>query len=569
MAMSPINVSGSGLDINSIIEQLMAIEKRPLLNLQKKEVGVQAKISAYGTLLSAVSNFKSSVTALKAASLMEMTASVSDTTYMTATAESSATAGNYSIAISSLAAAQSLYSMRFGSQNSKVADLSSVTTQKIKIQVGSNTATEISVTSSNNTLSGIRDAINDADAGVTAAVVKENSNFVISATNNTIIFNNVTDKTATITAGTYTGSELATAIQTALNTADGSSAFTVSYDSAATKFSITNGTGSSVNFLWGNSSTTAEQILGFDPVTDTVANSSSATSDDLVDGTYKLTITSDSTGASNSIKVQIDEDNDGTYEESGETDTVGLSSLAYNSSSGYTNMTESQVASDAIITVNGLLVSRSTNSLTDVITDVTLNPVKVTSSAITLTIAKSSAALKNKVTSFAASYNQLMSNIKNLRGDINKKGVLSGDSTTLTMSNLLRSIITTKYNDKTLASLGLSHDKNGTLVINSTILDSEISSSSADVTTTLNEMAASLESSVTDYVSTIIPARKNGYQESMKSIQKDKVDFTRTLDLTETALRAKFRALEKALNQLQGTSDYLTQQMDSIGKIYA
>jgi len=569
MAMSPINVSGSGLDINSIIEQLMAIEKRPLLNLQKKEVGVQAKISAYGTLLSAVSNFKSSVTALKAASLMEMTASVSDTTYMTATAESSATAGNYSIAISSLAAAQSLYSMRFGSQNSKVADLSSVTTQKIKIQVGSNTATEISVTSSNNTLSGIRDAINDADAGVTAAVVKENSNFVISATNNTIIFNNVTDKTATITAGTYTGSELATAIQTALNTADGSSAFTVSYDSAATKFSITNGTGSSVNFLWGNSSTTAEQILGFDPVTDTVANSSSATSDDLVDGTYKLTITSDSTGASNSIKVQIDEDNDGTYEESGETDTVGLSSLAYNSSSGYTNMTESQVASDAIITVNGLLVSRSTNSLTDVITDVTLNPVKVTSSAITLTIAKSSAALKNKVTSFAASYNQLMSNIKNLRGDINNKGVLSGDSTTLTMSNLLRSVITTKYNDKTLASLGLSHDKNGTLVINSTILDSEISSSSADVTTTLNEMAASLESSVTDYVSTIIPARKNGYQESMKSIQKDKVDFTRTLDLTETALRAKFRALEKALNQLQGTSDYLTQQMDSIGKIYA
>ena len=569
MSTSPISLSGSGLDVNSIIEQLMAIEKRPLLNLQKKEVGYQAKISAYGTLLSAVSNFKSTVTALKDDSLMEMTASVSDTTYMTATAESSAAAGTYSIAISSLAAAQSLYSMRFGSQNSKVADLSSVATQKIKIQVGSNTATEISVTSSNNTLSGIRDAINDADAGVTAAVVKENSNFVISASNNTILFNDGTDKTATITAGTYTGSELATAVQTALNTAYGSSAFTVSYDSAATKFSITNGTGSSVNFLWGNSSTTAEQILGFDPVTDTVADSSSATSDDLVDGTYKLTITSDSTGASNSLKIQIDEDNDGTYEESGETDTVGLSSLAFNSSSGYTNMTQSQAAADASITVNGLAVSRSTNSLTDVITDVTLNLATVTTSAITLKIAESSTTLKSKVTSFVSSYNQLMGNIKNLRGDINKKGILSGDTTTLTLSNLLRRVITTKYNDNTLASLGLSHDKNGTLSINSTILDSEISDSSADVTTTLNDMAESLESSLSDYISTIIPAKKNGYQESMKSIQKDKSDFTRTLDLTETALRAKFRALEKALNQLQGTSNYLTQQMDSIGKIYA
>ena len=566
MAMSPINVSGSGLDVNSIIAQLMEIEKRPLLNLQKKEVGVQAKISAYGTLLSAVSNFKSSVTALKATSLMGMTASVSDTTYMTATSGSSATAGNYSIAISSLAAAQSLYSMRFGSQNSKVADLSSVTTQKIKIQVGSNTAKEISVTSSNNTLTGIKDAINAAGAGVTAAVVKENSKFVISSSNNTIIFNDGTNKTATITAGTYTGSELATAIQTALNTAG--SGFTVSHDSAASKFSITNSV-SSISYLWGNSSTTAEQILGFDPVTDTVAISSSATSDDLVDGTYKLTITSDSTGASNSIKVQIDENNNGTYEESGETDTVGLSSLAYNSSSGYTNMTESQAASDASITVNGLAVSRTTNSLTDVITDVTLNLVKVTSSAITLTVSTSSTTLKSKVTSFVSSYNQLMGNIKNLRGDINKKGVLSGDSTTLTMSNLLRSVITTKYNDKTLASLGLSHDKSGTLVLNSTILDSEISSSSANVTTALNKMAESLESSVNDYISTIIPAKKNGYQESMKSIQKDKVDFTRTLDLTETALRVKFTALEKALNQLQGTSNYLTQQMASIGKIYA
>lgn len=569
MAMSPINVSGSGLDVNSIIEQLMAIEKRPLMNLQKKEVGYQAKISAYGTLLSAVSNFKSSVTALKDTSLMGMTASVSDTTYMTATSESSATAGNYSIAISSLAAAQSLYSMRFGSQNSKVADLSSVTTQKIKIQVGSNTAKEISVTSSNNTLTGIKDAINAAGAGVTAAVVKENSKFVISSSNNTIIFNDGTDKTATIAAGTYTGSELATAIQTALNTAYGSSVFTSSYDSAAYKFSITNGSPSSVNFLWGNASTTAEQILGFDPVTDTVAISSSATSDDLVDGTYKLTITSDSTGASNTLKIQIDENNNGTYEESGETDTVGLSSLAYNSSSGYTNMTQSQAASDASITVNGLAVSRATNSLTDVITDMTLSLVKVTSSAITLTVSKSSTTLKSKVASFVSSYNQLMGNIKNLRGDVNKKGILSGDSTTLTMSNLLRSVITKKYNDKTLASLGLSHDKSGALVINSTILDSEISSSSADVTTALNEMAESLESSVSDYISTIIPAKKNGYQESMKSIQKDKVDFTRTLDLTETALRAKFRALEKALNQLQGTSNYLTQQMDSIGKIYA
>lgn len=560
--------SSGGLDINAIIEQLMEIEKRPLASLQKKEVEYQAKISAYGTLLSAVSGFKSSVTALTSTSLTGMTASVSDTAYMTAAADSDAIAGNYSIEVGSLAAANSLYSMRFGSQNSKVADLSSVTTQKIKIQLGSNTATEISIDSTNNTLAGIKDAINDADAGVTAALVRENSKFVISASNNTIVFNDGTDKTATITAGTYTESELATAVQTALNTAHGSSAFTVSYDSAAEKYSITNGTGSSVNILWGNSATKAEQILGFDPVTDVVADSESATSDDLVDGSYMLTITSDTTGADYAIKIQIDEDNDGTYEESGETDTVGLSSLAYNSSSGYTNMTQAQAATDASITVNGLTVSRTDNTITDVISDVTLNLVSVTSSAITLKVSENYSTLKSKVNSFVSSYNQLMGNIKTLKGDSTKKGILIGDSTPLGLSNLLRSVITSKYSDKTLASLGLSHDKNGTLTLNSTILDYEISSSASDVTATLNSMAESLESSVSDYISTIIPARKDGYQTTIKAIRKDEEDITRSLDMTEAALRVKFQALEKVLNQLQGSSNYLTQQMDSLGKLY-
>src|SRR4030067_1547732 len=105
-----MNLTG-GMDVNSIVEKLMEIEKRPLQNLQQKEVGYQARISAYGTLLSAVSSFKSSVSALTSTTLSGMTASVSDATYMTATADSTAVAGNYSIAIGSLAAAHSLYSM--------------------------------------------------------------------------------------------------------------------------------------------------------------------------------------------------------------------------------------------------------------------------------------------------------------------------------------------------------------------------------------------------------------------------------------------------------------------------
>jgi flagellar hook-associated protein 2 len=565
MAINPLGTSGSSIDTNAIVQQLMQVERQPLLKLKQKEADYQAKISAYATLLSSVSSFKSAVTALKDSSLIGMKATVSDTSYMTATASSTATAGTYTMKIDSLAAAQSISSIRFGSQTMKVADLSTHPTQKIKIQVGSTTAKEITIDSANNTLSGIKDAINSAGAGLTASIVKESSSFVIDANNKTIVFNDGTaDRTATIAEGTYTSSGLATAIQTALNSAPGTTnTFSVEYDTTLSKFKITNSSGPDVNILWGSASTTAEQILGFDPTTDTVTAGSSTTGDDTVDGTYKLTLASNTTGASNTISLTVDENNDGIYGDAGETDTAGLSSLA----SG--NMATTQAAADASITINGLTVTRSGNTITDVITGVTLNLVKKSDTTeFTLTVGQDSSTLKSKLNSFVSSYNQVMSTIKSLRGNATTRGILSGDTTSSGLQNSLRTLITATYNNTNLVSLGLTHDKNGVLSLDSSKLDSAISSNQSNVITAINTMATSLETSLNDYINTIIPAKKNGYQESVKNVQKNAENLERRLQTTEVALKKKFIALDRLLNQLQGTSSYLTQQMDKLGKTF-
>ncbi len=565
MAINPLGSSGAGLDTNAIVKQLMEVERQPLLKLKQKEAGYQAKISAYAALLSSVSSFKSVVTALKDSSLIGMKATVSDASYMTATASSTATAGTYTMKIGSLAAAQSLSSLRFGSQTMKVADLSVNTTQKIKIQVGSSTAKEITIDSTNNTLSGIKDAINSASAGVTASIVKENSSFVIDANNNTIIFNDGTaDRTATIASGTYTSSQLASAVRTALNSAPGTTnTFAVEYDTTLSKFKITNTAVPNVDILWGSASTTAEQLLGFDPTTDTVNAASSTTGDNAVDGTYKLTLASNTTGASNTISLLVDENNDGIYGGAGETDTVGLSSIA----SG--NMATTQAAADASLTVNGLTVVRSSNTITDVITGVTLSLVKKSDlTEFTLTVGKDSSALINKLNSFVSSYNQVMSTIKSLRGDATTRGILSGDTTSSGLQNSLRTLITATYNNTNLSLLGLSHDKNGVLSLNSSTLDSAISSNQANTITAINTMAASLETSLSGYINTIIPARKDGYQETIKNIQKSGENLERRLQLTEAALKKRFIALDRLLNQLQGASNYLTQQMDMLSKSF-
>lgn len=94
-----------------------------------------------------------------------MTASSSNSAVFTASADTSASEGTYNIRVNNLATKQSVYSETFLSDGSEVADLSSVTTQKLRIQVGSSTAVEVTVDATNNTLNGVRDAINDAEAG--------------------------------------------------------------------------------------------------------------------------------------------------------------------------------------------------------------------------------------------------------------------------------------------------------------------------------------------------------------------------------------------------------------------
>ncbi|MBX6394025.1 MAG: flagellar hook-associated protein, partial [Burkholderiales bacterium] len=106
MAISASGI-GSGLDIESIISQLMAVEQRPLQQLAAKEASYQAKLSAYGSLKSAVSSFQSAMQALTStSSFVTSKVSVSASDVLSARADASAVPGKYSIEVKSLAEAQ-------------------------------------------------------------------------------------------------------------------------------------------------------------------------------------------------------------------------------------------------------------------------------------------------------------------------------------------------------------------------------------------------------------------------------------------------------------------------------
>ncbi|MDP3032949.1 MAG: flagellar cap protein FliD N-terminal domain-containing protein, partial [Rhodocyclaceae bacterium] len=164
--MAGISASGlgSGLDINGIINQLMALEQQPLKLLAAKEASFQAKISSFGMIKSTLANLQAAAKTLATTGTFTgMSASVTDTSVLSATADSSAAAGSYSLSVTQLA---KFHAVR--SNTDYATTTGTFTTGTLAISIGGGTAKNITIDSSNNTLAGIRKAINDADAGVTA-----------------------------------------------------------------------------------------------------------------------------------------------------------------------------------------------------------------------------------------------------------------------------------------------------------------------------------------------------------------------------------------------------------------
>lgn len=71
---------GSGLDVQSIVSQLMALERRPLQALQQSKSTLDAQLSAYGRFRSAMSSFQTSLQDLKTLDAFQIYSATSSNT---------------------------------------------------------------------------------------------------------------------------------------------------------------------------------------------------------------------------------------------------------------------------------------------------------------------------------------------------------------------------------------------------------------------------------------------------------------------------------------------------------
>jgi flagellar hook-associated protein 2 len=167
---------GSGIKIDEIVTAMVNAEKAPKTNqLDNLEKATVARISAMGSLTSALNTFKTAVDSLNKASLFESrTASSSNSSVLKVTAATTAPAGSYSVQVQQLAASSkvALQSVQ-PIQEGKAPTFKSGT---LEISVGDKDFNVV-VTSENNTLAGMRDAINVAgkSSGVSATIITDDS----------------------------------------------------------------------------------------------------------------------------------------------------------------------------------------------------------------------------------------------------------------------------------------------------------------------------------------------------------------------------------------------------------
>ena len=392
---------GSGLNSNALISSLMSVAQAPITAVNNQIGGYQAEISAYGQLSGATYSFQVALGGLTSASAFQATAGTpSNTAVLSATTDSTAVAGNYSINVTALAQPETLVAAGQASQTASIGSGASTT---LTFQFG--------------TLSG-----------------------------------------GTAASGKYSGA-------------------TFTQSAARPGGSVT--INSSDNSLQGIASAINSANLG---VSASIVNDGSGTP-------YRLSLSSSTTGAAGAMKISVNGD-------------PALQALLGQDPAGTQNLTETQAAQDANLTVNGLAITSPTNTVPNTLTGTTLN---LTGTGTTsLVVSQNTTAIQTNVQAFVTAYNTLDSTINTLTAagvGGAAGGPLAGQFSALqTQSQLRQALNTTMFDaagkSATLADIGITFQKDGSLALDTTKLSSAMAANSNEVGSLFAQNAVTSDSLV-------------------------------------------------------------------------
>ena len=170
LGLSSSTSSSAGIDVTAVVDQILYADRAPERQWQAQQTSLQSQASALTAINTDLSDFYTKVNTLKDSFGVVSTraATSSSPGIVTASAQSTALSGNHTIVVSKLASTSTYYS-------DGVASDQTFADGTLSLQVGSGTATPITIDSTNNTVSTLADSINKLNLGVTASVMNDAS----------------------------------------------------------------------------------------------------------------------------------------------------------------------------------------------------------------------------------------------------------------------------------------------------------------------------------------------------------------------------------------------------------
>jgi flagellar hook-associated protein 2 len=453
---------GSGIDFDTLRDAIVADRSRPMLQLQSRRLSLTSKSESLKALNGKLVTLTSSLEALNNRGLGSgRSVTTSADAVVSATATEKAVKGSFTLGVTRLATALTQASGTYASTSTAVL-AGGATSATFELRKGGATSgAAITIDATNNTLAGLRDAINAANAGVTASIVD--------------------------VKGDGTGNQ--------------------------------------------------------------------------------LVLTSSATGAAGRVELV-------------ETSATGTAAALDLTSVSLPDAGAGFASLDASFTINGLAVTRSTNSVSDAVEGVTFS-LKATGSA-TVAVGDDTASYKSKIGAFVDAYNAVQDMIAShykLDGEGKPTGVLAGDAILRTVRDQLREAAGTTLAGNGgalsgLAEIGITRGADGKLVVDHAKLNDKLQSSLADVralwagkTDTdvglANRLAASFDA-LSDDVSGTIQSAITSYKSSIASIDKSIAAQQDRLDALRASLTRQFAAADAAIGQLNGQASSLTNMLKSL-----
>lgn len=280
---------------------------------------------------------------------------------------------------------------------------------------------------------------------------------------------------------------------------------------------------------------------------------------------YRLALSSNTTGSANAVTIVADGTDLDLLNGSG---TGGVDTLAAAQNA------QIQIGDQAL---NPLPIERSSNTVSDAITGVTLTLTKTTGTGtVQVNLSQDVNAIKTNIKALATAYNEVVKFI-NERTTYNvatkEGGVFFNESSVRTVLSQLRTALSSTPSGATtfssLGQIGFKTERDGTITVDEGQLSTALSTSYSGVKALLSNQGAvtGLAQSVTTAVDALndvsggaLTLRKNGLTSEISRIGDDIARQEDSVTRYEERLRKQFAALDGLLRQLQGQSGFLQAQ---------